>query len=266
MKRILIFVTRYIITVCIFFFDFSIGLLLKSSRQRAWSVSKLLEVPRIMGTQPVIPVLKINSVPVDKFMPLSHSKTASAEALDGNVSTLELLILNELILKNEPLKIFEIGTFNGRTSLNFALNSPPEAEVFTLDLPQELQEKTEYALDGAEKSFVRKSESGIKYKESGLQEKSKIVQLLGDSGNFDFSPYYNKINFMFIDGSHTYDYILNDSCVALKLMKNKSGIIVWHDYNPGWPDVVRALNELYLKETFRGMTHIENTALVILNL
>src|SRR6185436_6213002 len=33
----------------------------------------------------------------------------------------------------QPRALFEIGTFRGRTALNFALNSPPDAEIFTMD-------------------------------------------------------------------------------------------------------------------------------------
>src|SRR5687768_11016497 len=33
----------------------------------------------------------------------------------------------------EPKTIFEIGTFRGRTTLNFALNSPPDCRIYTLD-------------------------------------------------------------------------------------------------------------------------------------
>ena len=32
-------------------------------------------------------------------------------------------------------EIIEIGTFDGRTTLNLALNAPPTSHIFTLDLP-----------------------------------------------------------------------------------------------------------------------------------
>src|SRR3712207_5275930 len=35
----------------------------------------------------------------------------------------------------KPRTIFEIGTFRGYTALHFALNTPDDARVYTLDLP-----------------------------------------------------------------------------------------------------------------------------------
>ena len=43
--------------------------------------------------------------------------------------------LDEATRALEPTCIFEIGTFRGRTAMNFALNSPETCRVFTLDLP-----------------------------------------------------------------------------------------------------------------------------------
>ena len=41
------------------------------------------------------------------------------------------------------------------------------------------------------------------------------------------------MDFIFVDGSHSYDYVLNDSRKALSLLRGGKGIILWHDY-PGW--------------------------------
>ena len=62
-------------------------------------------------------------------------KILEPDAKDGNVSLGELVIISQLVKLRNPLKIFEIGTFDGRTTLNMALNSSPNTEIFTLDLP-----------------------------------------------------------------------------------------------------------------------------------
>jgi hypothetical protein len=48
---------------------------------------------------------------------------------------------------------------------------------------------------------------------------------------------------VFIDGSHSYDYVINDSRRALELLRDGRGLIIWHDYGV-WPGVTRALNDL----------------------
>jgi len=37
-----------------------------------------------------------------------------------------------------------------------------------------------------------------------------------------------KINFIFIDGSHAYDYVIKDSLNSIAKIEDK-GIIIWHD-------------------------------------
>jgi polyphosphate kinase len=51
------------------------------------------------------------------------------------------------------------------------------------------------------------------------------------------------MDFIFVDGCHTYEYVKNDSERAFK-MRSKRGIIVWHDYSSWWPEVMKYLNEL----------------------
>jgi hypothetical protein len=47
-------------------------------------------------------------------------------------------------------------------------------------------------------------------------------------------------------------------------LKNKSGIILWHDYGEWW-DVTEALNKLYLKvNEFKNVKHIEGTLFAML--
>ena len=82
------------------------------------------------------------------------------------------------------------------------------------------------------------------------------------------SPAYeNQMDFIFIDASHTYDYVKHDSQTALKLLRNGKGTILWHDYTPWWDGVVHALNELYQQNPqFKDLKRIENTTLAYLSI
>jgi len=48
---------------------------------------------------------------------------------------------------------------------------------------------------------------------------------------------------IFIDGQHTYEEVHGDIKQALSLVK-PGGILAGHDYEPGYPGVMRAVNEL----------------------
>jgi|TARA_B100000315_G_C14474545_1_gene539976 hypothetical protein len=79
---------------------------------------------------------------------------------------------------------------------------------------------------------------------------SKIKRLFGDSATFDFTPYYNAFDVVFIDSSHRYENVLIDSENALKLLKNRKGIIIWDDYVIEKKGVVEAVHEFRLKYNF----------------
>ena len=184
------------------------------------------------------------------------------DAVDGNVSERELITIGRLVQATAPHTLFEIGTFDGRTTLNLAANSPLDAKVYTIDLPQESIDSSVAPIHAHEVRYADKSESGSRYR--GTDVEKKIEQLYGDSGTFDFSEFYSGIDFIFIDGSHTYEYVINDSLHAIQMLRVGTGTIVWHDYGR-WDGVTRALNELRrLKPEFAGLKWIEGTTLAVL--
>ena len=180
-------------------------------------------------------------------------------ANDGNVSLLELLVLARLVRELGPRQVFENGTFDGRTTLALATNAPDDARVYTLDLPAE--SSTALAIERSERAFVEKPVSGARF--IGTDAARKITQLFGDSATFDFSSYHAEL--IFVDGSHAYEYVLNDSTRALGMLGDSRGVIVWHDYGE-WPGVTRALDELASSDTrFAGLRWVQGTTLAVLD-
>ena len=180
-------------------------------------------------------------------------------ANDGNVSLLELLVLARLVRELEPRRVFEIGTFDGRTTLALAMNAPDDALVFTLDLPAE--SPTALSIERSERAFVDKPVSGARF--IGTHAARKITQLYGDSATFDFSPY--RAELVFVDASHAYEYVLNDSARALAMLGDSPGVIVWHDYGE-WPGVTRALDELARSDSrFAALRWVRGTSLAVLD-
>lgn len=171
----------------------------------------------------------------------------------------ELAYLALITKAVQPKKVFEIGTFRGRTALNFALNAPQDAVIYTLDLaPQEKEESLgqTYQTDA---EIIRQAAPGEDYR--GKDGSEKIVQLYGDSTSFDFSPYYGEIDLAFVDGAHHYQAVRSDTLNALKMVK-PGGYIVWHDFaNFGdYNDVTRAILDTLPHEE---VSEIANTQLAI---
>jgi predicted O-methyltransferase YrrM len=213
----------------------------------------------IRGTKP----LALPAVRVDE---ITSSQTAvilpEPEARDGNVSLLELVVLARLVRDRAPARIFEVGTFDGRTTVTLAANAPAGTVVHTLDLPAGAP--TAYALRPTERAFVDKAESGARLR--GHDAAASVHQLYGDSATFDFSAHHAE--FVFVDGSHAYAYVRNDSERALQLTAATArgrGTIVWHDYG-AWDGVTRGLEELHRSDArFAGLRHVAGTTLVLLD-
>jgi hypothetical protein len=180
---------------------------------------------------------------------------------NGNVHLSELGILAQFAASCPAGKnIFEIGTFDGRTTLNLAINSHNDCQVFTLDLPAATD--TRYELAPGEGHFVDKPEPGMRYKKNltvNQDAVSRIIQLLGDSAEFDFSPFAENCSLIFVDGSHSFDYAMSDTNNALKMVAG-DGVILWHDYGV-WEGVTRALEQIE-REKKLGLRNIRGTSLV----
>lgn len=194
----------------------------------------------------VIPKVAMSEV----FLSRLTMKIAAPAQIESSVSLPELCLLVHLMLRAKARTIFEIGTSVGRTALNFALNSPPAARIFTLDLPRGTQRQFHYR---AGSLFHRTPPA------------RKIRQLYGDSLHFDFSHYFDSSDFVFIDGSHAYAHALSDTHNALRLLRRGRGVIAWHDY--GWEGVAPALNKFFREDKrLACMRHIEGTSLVFAHL
>ena len=124
---------------------------------------------------------------------------------------IELCVFSKLL---KPRTVFEIGTLDGYTALHFAMNTPDDADVYTLDLPPGVQGTLKTTvIDKAHQS----AHAAIKdYKWRGSPYERKIHCLFGDSATFDYSPFYGKVDLFFIDGAHSYEYVRSDTINALK--------------------------------------------------
>jgi predicted O-methyltransferase YrrM len=122
----------------------------------------------------------------------------------------------------------EIGTFRGSTTNNIAANFA--GKVITVDLPKD--EKAQLSADkcdiqyyGAEKFFMPEYEARIK-------------QVFQDSATLNLQP---GIDFAFIDGCHSEDYVYNDF-TKIEPCMNNGGVVLFHDYG-FWTGVTNCINQ-----------------------
>jgi predicted O-methyltransferase YrrM len=192
-------------------------------------------------------------------------RVLETKAEGGNVSVAELLVLNHLVAERQPNVIFEFGTFDGRTTLNLAANAPLDAKVYTIDLPAASIADARLALDEDDKVYINKPQSGARF--IGSEYARKITQFYGDTAAFDFSLWYSQTDFVFIDGSHSAQYVRSDTEVALKLIGERDGIIVWHDYSEWARGLIEVLHEYRDHHPrLHGLAYVRDTALAFCTL
>jgi len=85
--------------------------------------------------------------------------------------------------------------------------------------------------------------------------RARVTFLEQDSATFDESPYAGTMDAVFVDGAHVYEYVRNDSEKGWRMLR-PGGVVIWHDFRPQTPDVMR-----YLFESNFQPKRIEGTTL-----
>ena len=135
----------------------------------------------------------------------------------------ELIVILEIAKYTNANKIIEVGTFNGNTAMNFALNVSASGKVVTLDLPPEGPDR-----------LSKKKGRGVLAEFNKCQNfddlhRKKITQVYGDSAKIDWTSLGGSFDLAFIDGDHSSHYVLSDTRNILSVLK-PDGIVIWHDY------------------------------------
>jgi len=137
----------------------------------------------------------------------------------------ELTELCKRVIAHKPKVIVEIGTWNGGTFFVWCRINPQAKKIISIDLPDgqfgggydekriKFFKEFAYERNGMDLHFIR---GDSKSKDTG----SKLKEILGD----------DKIDFLYIDGDHTYEGIKNDFEIYLSYMAS-DGLIGLHDIN-----------------------------------
>ncbi|MCA9265145.1 MAG: class I SAM-dependent methyltransferase [Planctomycetales bacterium] len=211
---------------------------------------------------PTATLEEVDPIFISNDLGVSHEAEATliGGTAVGGTSTLEGWILAALAKRS--LRMFEFGTCTGRTTYAWAVNSPEDAAITTLTLREDDRgdyqpaagdkaQDTKHALQESRFQSFYYSDSAVEY---------KVEQLFGDSKQLDITPWRESCDLIFIDGSHAYSYVVNDTDKALQMVR-PGGLVLWHDYRGKQvPGVYRAINDLAQRLPLR---RIPGTSLVM---
>lgn len=222
-------------------------------------IFKSWNIPKV-SLEEIDPIFKTNHLGVSleaevKLLGRGHLN------VPGGASDTESWILS--VLAKKAANIFEFGTCTGKTTYLLAANSPKDTKITSITLaPEQVSEYIASSNDNPISIQDAKEESAFtEFIYNNTPEEKKIVQLFGDSKQFNEDEYIEAFDLIFVDGSHAYSYVVSDSQKALKMIK-PGGLILWHDYRGPYEmkDVYKALNELSEKIK---LSRIPETSLVI---
>jgi len=171
--------------------------------------------------KPVWEVLGADQVPVVLYA--DAAKEWFRPVASYAVDLVSLCMICQIL---KPKVILEIGTFHGAGALHWAGNAP-DAEVYTLDLPASATPSL--AVTVVDREHVKGHARTKRMIFEGRPEAKRIHCLYGDTATFDFSPFFGKVDLLFIDGAHSYEYVRNDTLRTSACCKPGS-IVCWHDY------------------------------------
>lgn len=158
----------------------------------------------------------------------------SAPYEDGALPDEQVELLLAILVDRNPSVVLEIGTFFGHTTRRMA-EALPGAIIHTVDLPAtgySVEDKDDYHL-------ISRRDVGREFR--GQACAARIVQHIADTMSWDFKE-AGAPTFFFIDGSHTYRAVRNDSEKCMALASSRSTFI-WHDLDDHHPGVGRFLRE-----------------------
>ena len=193
----------------------------------------------------------VNGFPVVEITDLIPGFKESLETVDflGGASTPPDLCLIKALCRTKPnCKYFEIGTWRGESVSNA---SEVCEECYTINLDPVK------GFNGLYKDIIGFFSNG----------KKNIKQLYGDSTKFDFGALNKKFDVIFIDASHEYLYIKNDTSKVFKYLCKENTIVIWHDYSitPSTPryETIAAILDTIPPEKQKYLYHVSNTLCAI---
>jgi predicted O-methyltransferase YrrM len=216
-------------------------------------IYKFLQMVRFYFKRLKLPYISYASV-------MDNCNISLVETVDvpGGMTLEELVILIGICKKKKTNTLLEIGSFRGRTTINIAKNCP-DCEITTFDLPLEKSDMPtlKHPLNWTDKPLAAHIHRGF-FIQKYTDLSDRITCLFGDSATYDFTPYYNLFDIVIIDASHSYKNVMIDSDNALKLLRDRKGIIIWHDYALDHNEVVKAVHDVQRKYGIK-IFHIKRT-------
>jgi len=135
--------------------------------------------------------------------------------------------------------IVEIGAYKGRSAVTMGFAG--SSDIYSVD---PFKERT--LQDGSIVPF-NITDFATNIKKAGLEGRVNPIVMTSKLARDHWTRNVSKpIKLLFIDGDHSYEHVCEDYELWNDLVID-GGWIIFHDYEPGWPGVVKFVDELAAK-------------------
>lgn len=228
-------------------------------------IGKLRQIVCGCESTPVRPprVFELQSRRLEEILPGAGKCELTAPCYTPSMNDIQFLPAVELltlagVCRNlKPKRVFEIGTYRGVSTVFLAANIPDDSEVVTLDLDPESRPTHKHGTGvGGFSDFT----VGEYYVASRFS--SRVKQVFGNSLQFDFKEWTGKMDLVFVDADHSYDFVKIDTENAFRLVR-PGGAIIWDDYvwDERFPECQGVSRYLHEIRSRHEIFHIKGTRL-----
>jgi len=176
----------------------------------------------------------------------------------GRLTRLETVALVASMRVVRARRVFEVCALRGTTTLNLALNIPPDGSVLTLELnPDSATQANQHHYVGLLSEIHMKTD-GMDFVDGEVFD--KITALRGNSTSFEFGSWKNSMDLVFIQGCDDFEATNSVTENAFSMIvKDKPTCVLWHNYR----NASHSNFSAYLQKTSQEFPvfHIEDTNL-----
>jgi hypothetical protein len=161
----------------------------------------------------------------------------------------------DFINQHNPESIAEIGVLYGNISGRILENVISVKKLYMIDPwceyinigQKESKDKVllSYSQDKWEDLYNRACTLANKFK-----DRTEVIRKVSYEASFLFMN--NSLDMVIIDADHTYASVIVDIKSWIPKLK-QGGILIGHDYQGAWPDVVQAVDELFGEKKVGGL-------------
>lgn len=180
----------------------------------------------------------ITDADLDKMFPgiaAIQTEPYVEQHVKGDADPPNLVLLTRVIRYLQPARLLEVGTFRGKTTYNFAIHSPSDARVYTVDLPQDMLPNEVKPGYGTDFPYIQGREKiGVVFKDK--LEAKKIEQIFADSNSLECERLLDEllqggtIDFAFIDAAHDYRSVRDNFERLVQPRMTAGGVVAFDNY------------------------------------